>query len=44
VQRAFRQLATRFHPDRHPGASVEVRSALMRRFAEITAAYHALVA
>lgn len=44
VQRAFRQLASRMHPDRHPAASPEERARLMRRFAEISAAYHALVA
>jgi hypothetical protein len=44
VKRAFRDLARSLHPDCHPGASLVERAELMRRFAEITAAYHALVA
>jgi len=44
VMRAFRMLATRLHPDRFPSATPAERADLMRRFAEITAAYHALVA
>jgi hypothetical protein len=44
VQKAFRELARSSHPDRFPTASVEQRAYLMQRFAEITAAYHALVA
>lgn len=44
VQRAFRKLAASVHPDRHPTASAEQRAELMRRFAELSAAYHALVA
>jgi hypothetical protein len=44
VQRAFRQLAARMHPDRFPAVGATDRATLMRRFAEITAAYHALVA
>jgi hypothetical protein len=44
VRRAFRQLAVRLHPDRFPEAGEADRANLMRRFAEITAAYHALVA
>lgn len=43
VQRAFRQLASRWHPDRFPKADADQRAILMRRFAELTAAYHALV-
>jgi len=43
VQRAFRQLASRLHPDRFPRASGSERRDLMRRFAEVSAAYHALV-
>ena len=42
VQRAFRQLAATMHPDRFPTASPPERAELMRKFAEITAAYHAL--
>ena len=44
VLRTFRMLASRLHPDRFPSATAEERASLMRRFAEITAAYHALVA
>ncbi len=44
VQRAFRRLAARAHPDRFPGATPSERADHMRRFAEISAAYHALVA
>ncbi len=44
VLRAFRMLAVRLHPDRFPSATAQERADLMRRFAEITAAYHALVA
>lgn len=44
VLRAFRTLAARLHPDRFPSATTQERADLMRRFAEITAAYHSLVA
>jgi len=44
VRHAFRQLARRLHPDRHPGADSRQLAALMRGFAEVTAAYHELVA
>lgn len=44
VQRAFRKLASEIHPDRFPTANTEDRKALMLRFAELTAAYHSLVA
>jgi len=44
VKRAFRDLARSLHRDCHPSASLAERAELMRRFAEITAAYHALVA
>lgn len=44
VQQAFRQLARRLHPDRHPRATEAERIALLRRFARVSAAYHALVA
>lgn len=43
VQRAFRSLARQHHPDRFPGASGREREALMRRFAELSEAYHLLV-
>ena len=44
VQRAFRRLAMQFHPDRHPRATAIEKADLMRRFAELSAAYHLLVA
>ena len=44
VQQAFRKLASRCHPDRFPDANADQRAVLMRRFAELTAAYHSLVA
>jgi DnaJ domain/Domain of unknown function (DUF4388) len=44
VQRAFRKLAASVHPDRHPRASNSERAELMRRFVELSAAYHLLVA
>lgn len=44
VQRAFRKLASRFHPDRHPRATGGEKAELMKRFAEVSAAYHQLVA
>jgi hypothetical protein len=44
VQRAFRQRAAQVHPDRHPQASATERAALLRRFSELSAAYHELVA
>jgi hypothetical protein len=44
VQRAFRKLAGTTHPDRFPHASAEERARLLKRFAELSAAYHALVA
>jgi len=44
VRTAFRRLAREVHPDRHPGAGAHERAELMRRFAELSAAYHQLVA
>jgi hypothetical protein len=44
VQRAFRRLAAQYHPDRFPNASGPEHSARIRRFAELSAAYHLLVA
>jgi DnaJ-domain-containing protein 1 len=44
VRRAFRQLAARSHPDRFPSADEGERRRLMQRFAELSAAYHALTA
>jgi DnaJ-domain-containing protein 1 len=43
VKRAYRRLARALHPDLHPGADEQRRRTLERRFAEITAAYEALV-
>jgi len=44
LRAAFRQLARRWHPDRHPAAGDRTRAALCRRFAEISAAYQELMA
>jgi DnaJ-domain-containing protein 1 len=44
VLRAFRRLAASVHPDRHPTASSNERAELLQRFAELSAAYHLLVA
>jgi hypothetical protein len=43
VRAAFRQLARRWHPDRHPGASEQARAVLCRRFAQISGAYEQLI-
>jgi DnaJ-domain-containing protein 1 len=44
VKQAFRSLAARTHPDRFPEAGPDEKAALLRRFAELSAAYHAVVA
>ena len=44
VRRAFRKLAVELHPDRHVMSSATERDYKARRFAEVSAAYHALVA
>ena len=44
VRRAFRRLAAEVHPDRHPTASPHEVTLLLRRFAELSAAYHRVVA
>jgi DnaJ-domain-containing protein 1 len=44
VKQAYRRLVREYHPDLHPSASFEERRALSTRFAEVTAAYRALVA
>ncbi|HEX4335944.1 MAG TPA: J domain-containing protein [Polyangiaceae bacterium] len=44
VRRAFRKLAATMHPDRFPTAGEGERATIMRRFAELSAAYHVLVA
>jgi len=43
VTRAFRELASRVHPDRHPGADDAIRRAMQQRFAALSAAYHSLI-
>ena len=43
VRQAFRRQASEIHPDRQAGASPERRAELLRRFAELSRAYHALV-
>ena len=43
VTRAFRQIATRIHPDRHVQASESERRAMAERFAAVSAAYHAIL-
>jgi hypothetical protein len=43
VTRAFRQWATRLHPDRHMTASEAHRSAMAQRFAAMSAAYHTVM-
>jgi hypothetical protein len=42
VQQAFRRLALNLHPDRFPNAEPTERARLLTRFAELSAAYHAL--
>lgn len=42
IQRAFRRLALSTHPDRFPNADASERAKLLSRFAELSAAYHAL--
>lgn len=44
VKQAYRRLVREYHPDLHPSASFEERRTLSARFAEVTAAYRALVA
>jgi DnaJ-domain-containing protein 1 len=43
VKRAYRRLARALHPDLQPHADADRRRALERKFAEVTAAYEALV-
>lgn len=43
VKRAYRRLARALHPDLQPHADADRRRTLERRFAEVTAAYEALV-
>jgi hypothetical protein len=44
LRRAFRRLAHRYHPDRHPGSSAAEVDRLARLFAEATEHYHVLAA
>jgi hypothetical protein len=44
VRAAFRQMAWRWHPDRHPQVGELTRAALCRRFAQISTAYEQLMA
>ena len=43
VQRAFRKLAAERHPDRFPEASSAEKAQLLLSFAQLSAAYHALI-
>jgi hypothetical protein len=42
ITQAFRRLASTLHPDRYPNANPHERARLLSRFAELSAAYHAL--
>lgn len=44
LRRAFRELARRYHPDRHPQSSAAELERLARLFAEATAHYRVLAA
>lgn len=44
IRRAFRRLARALHPDRHPQATDSERRTLAVKFAQVAAAYQALVA
>jgi len=44
LRRAFRRLAHRYHPDRHPGSSRAEQERLSRLFAETTEHYRLLAA
>ena len=44
VRRAFRALAAHCHPDRHPQATTAEKRQMLRRFAELSQAYHTLTA
>ncbi len=44
VKRAYRRLVRTYHPDLHPDVSHDERRSMEVRFAEVTAAYRALVA
>jgi len=44
IRKAFRKLAIELHPDKHVKASATERDKRAAKFAEVSAAYHALVA
>jgi len=44
LRRAFKRLARRYHPDRHPGASPAEQAHLARLFVDVTEHYRVLVA
>lgn len=44
LRRAFRRLAQRYHPDRHPHATADDQQRLARAFVEATAHYRVLAA
>jgi hypothetical protein len=44
VRRTFRALAAHCHPDRHPEATATEKRQMLRRFAELSQAYHTLTA
>jgi DnaJ-class molecular chaperone len=44
IQRAYRMLAKRFHPECHPGCSPRESARLAEIFTAITAAYRTLAA
>jgi hypothetical protein len=44
ARRAFRRLARRYHPDRHPGSDEHARAVLARRFAAVCDHYRVLLA
>lgn len=44
VKQAYRRLVRSYHPDLHPSATHDERRSLSVKFAEVTAAYRALVA
>ncbi len=44
LRRAFRQLAHRYHPDRHPGRNAAELQQLARLFTEATEHYRVLAA
>jgi len=44
LRRAFRRLARRYHPDRHPGSTKAEQQRLSRLFTELTTQYRLLAA